>query len=186
MLFFLPTHRIWRLPAAPQKHHCFQTGVLITKGNEVNKRPVLGDFYPWASDYYRENQFTAMMGDIKRKRHKTNDLFKNGWLKWKLKYLTIYGSSEFSNICRLIWLKHIFYCSIFYTSMIVFDFFLIVTHISFIAVTRKRSKCNEHECEELPIRRDNVELNTLKDREDNSLKTEDESLKTSLLSNSNE
>ena len=96
------------------------------------------------------------------------------------------GLSEFSNICRLICFKRIFYCFIFYTSIIVFDFFLIVTHISFIAVTRKRSKCNEHECEVLPIRRDNVELNTLKDREDESLKTEDESLRRSLLSNSNE
>ena len=67
-----------------------------------------------------------------------------------------------------------------------FFVFLIVTHISFIAVTRKRSKCNEHECEVLPIRRDNVELNTFKDREDESLKTEDESLRRSLLSNSNE
>lgn len=95
------------------------------------------------------------------------------------------GLSEFSNICRLICFKRIFYCFIFYTSIIVFDF-LIVTHISFIAVTRKRSKCNEHECEVLPIRRDNVELNTLKDREDESLKTEDESLRRSLLSNSNE
>ena len=68
-----------------------------------------------------------------------------------------------------------------------FRFFFIVTHISFmIAVTRKRSKCNEHDCEVLPIRREAVELNTLKDREDKTLKTEDESLKRSLLSNSNE
>lgn len=96
--FSLPTHRIWRLPAVPQKHHCFQTGVLTTKWNEINKRLVLGDFYLWASDCYRENQFTAMMADIKRKLHKTNNLFKNGWLKWKLKCLTMYGSSEISNI----------------------------------------------------------------------------------------
>lgn len=148
--------------------------------------PSPGDFYPWASDYYRENQFTAMMADIKRKPHKTNYLFKSGWLKWKLKCLTIYGSSEFSNICRLICFKRIFCCFFLYIYNC-FRFFLIVTqHISFIAVTRKRSKCNELECEELPIRRDTVELNTLKDREDESLKTEDESLRRSLLSNSNE
>ena len=80
------------------------------------------------------------------------------------------------------------YFSLFYFLYInnCFRFFLIVTHISFIAVTRKRSKFNEHECEELPIRKDTVELNTLKDREDESLKTEDESLQRSLLSNSNE
>ena len=159
----------------------------MTKWNEVNKHPVLGEFYSWASDHYRENQFTGSMADLKRKPHKTNNLLKNGWLKWKLKCLTIYGSSELSNIFRMICFKRIFCRFIFYTSIIVFDFFLIVTqHISFIAVTRKRSKCNEHECEVLPIRRDNVELNTLKDREDESLKTEDESLKISLLSNSNE
>ena len=44
--FSLPTHRIWRLPTAPQKHHCFQTGVLMTKWNEVNKRPVLAISIP--------------------------------------------------------------------------------------------------------------------------------------------
>ena len=83
-------------------------------------------------------------------------------------------------------LKRIFYCFIFYISIFFFSiFFLIVRHISFIAVTRKRSKYNEHECEELPIKRDTVELNTLKDQ-DESLKTEDESLRRSLLSNSNE
>lgn len=76
--------------------------------------PSPGDFYPWASDYYRENQFTAMMTDIKRKPHKTNYLFKSGWLKWKLNCLTIYGSSEFSNICRLICFKRIFCCFFLY------------------------------------------------------------------------
>ena len=100
------------------------------------------------------------------------------WLSMGVQSFLIFVVWSVSNVFFAVFFLYIYNC---------FRFFLIVTqHISVIAVTRKRSKCNELECEELPIRRDTVELNTLKDREDESLKTEDESLRRSLLSNSNE